>query len=101
LLTEAQRQAPWYQLLANKYGVDELYDRLFVEPGKRLAMFCWRSLDIRMVDGIVNGAGRFAEWLGHGIGRWQTGYVRHYGLTMLVGVVLIVIGCLIGWTGAR
>ncbi|HEY8452477.1 MAG: NADH-quinone oxidoreductase subunit L [Micromonosporaceae bacterium] len=73
---------------ANLYG-DAINEALFEKPGRWLT----RALvyvDSRGVDGLVNG---LAAAVGGGSGRLrrlQTGFVRSYALSMLVGVVLIV-----------
>ncbi len=71
-----------------RYYVDELYQRLIVEPYYCLCRFM-RSLDERAVDGLVNGLPRSVEVVGH-FGRYlQTGFVRNYALFLLLGAALI------------
>jgi NADH-quinone oxidoreductase subunit L len=94
--TEQKLRNPVWRALDNKLGVDEFYDLVFVKPGKRLAMYFWRTLDIRVFDGIVNGTASLARGIGEGIKGWQSGYVRNYALSMLVGVFLVVVASLIG-----
>ncbi|MBC8101555.1 MAG: NADH-quinone oxidoreductase subunit L [Cytophagales bacterium] len=97
LSTDAQKQRNLlWRVLDNKWGVDQNYDRIFVRPGKRGAMYLWRTLDVRVFDGIVNGTAGLVRGLGEGIKGWQSGYVRSYALSMLVGVVLVVVASLIG-----
>jgi NADH-quinone oxidoreductase subunit L len=50
-----------------------------------------RGVDLGIIDGIVNGIGALVRWLS---GRWrrlQTGYVRTYAVTFLLGVVLVIV----------
>jgi NADH-quinone oxidoreductase subunit L len=97
LSTDAQKlRNPLWRGLDNKYGVDNFYDRVFVRPGKRLSMYLWRTMDIRVFDGIVNGTAGVARGIGEGIKGWQSGYVRNYALSMLIGVFLVVVASLIG-----
>ena len=51
----AEQYKDIYEVLVNKYWVDELYDYVFVRGGKALAHLLWR-FDERVVDGAVNGA---------------------------------------------
>jgi NADH-quinone oxidoreductase subunit L len=81
-----------YKLLWDKYRVDEFYSAVFVEPGRRLAMFLWEVVDVQVIDGSANGIGRVTALLSRVLRRWQTGYARAYALLMLVGTVLV-----IGW----
>ena len=95
-LSEAQRQSGWYELLEKKWGIDELYDAVFVKPGRQLAIWLWRVADLRGVDGLVQGAGNAIGGLSNWLSRFQSGYVRSYALTMLVGVVIVLLTSLIG-----
>jgi NADH-quinone oxidoreductase subunit L len=83
---------------ANLYG-DAVNEALFEKPGRWLT----RALvyaDSKGVDGLVNG---LAAAVGGGSGRLrrlQTGFVRSYALSMLVGVVLVVTAFVVvqsGW----
>ena len=96
LSTQEQKQKSWlWRALDDKWGVDEVYDRVFAKPGRRLAMYFWRVLDIRVFDGIVNGTAGLTRNIGEGLKGWQSGYVRNYALSMLVGVFLVVVISLI------
>jgi len=79
-----------HALLLNKYYIDELYSALFVRPLIWLAGGCARALDLRIIDGVVNGVGRALVTWARGMRRVQTGYVVNYALTMLLGVVIII-----------
>jgi NADH-quinone oxidoreductase subunit L len=72
------------------YGVDDLYGRALVAPGRRLSEAAAFSFDAGVVDGAVNGVGRVVK----GIGDWarplQTGFVRNYGALFLAGAVVVV-----------
>lgn len=78
------------QAAREKFYVDELYGRTFVLPGKRLATFMTDVFDKRYVDGFVNGIGRFVAATSEFVRGTQTGYVRNYAATFLLGVVVIV-----------
>ena len=83
-----------YQLVLNKYYVDELYNFIFVRGGKALATFTWRILDNDLVNGLVNGIGSLARGIGSAFRATQTGYVRNYALSLFFGVLIVVIACL-------
>jgi NADH-quinone oxidoreductase subunit L len=88
---------PWaYRVLLNKYYVDELYDRLMVEPIRRGALWLWRRFDEPVVDGSVNGVGALVEFGSRWLRRIQTGYVMNYALSFILGVVAI-LGYLAFW----
>jgi NADH-quinone oxidoreductase subunit L len=73
----------------NKFYVDEIYGRGLVLPGKAFATYCAYFIDTKLIDGAVNGIGRLVastSWVGR---RVQTGFVRNYALTFLLGVVVV------------
>ena len=49
----------------------------------------FREFDRRVIDGLVNLSGILVELTGQVIKLFQTGYVRNYALTFLLGVVAI------------
>jgi NADH-quinone oxidoreductase subunit L len=92
----AARYPTAYRVLLRKYYVDELYDALFVEPTRRLAVWLWRRFDEPVVDGSVNGVGALVRAGSAALRRLQTGYVMSYVLSFVVGVVAI-LGYLTFW----
>ncbi|MBI3913493.1 MAG: NADH-quinone oxidoreductase subunit L [Chloroflexi bacterium] len=85
-----QRFPRVYQLLWNKYYVDEIYSALFVQPGHRLAQFLWEFVDVKIIDGAANGIGRAFAATSRVLRAAQTGYARAYALAMLVGTVVVI-----------
>ena len=80
-----------YLFLLNKWYFDELYDRIFVEPAKRLGRGLWLGGDGSLIDGIgPDGIAAATLELARRAGRLQSGYVYHYAFAMLVGVVVMV-----------
>ena len=84
-----------YNLVYNKYYVDELYDATVVEPIKNGSDFLWHGVDDRVVDGAVNGSATTIGWLSGHLRKLETGFVQNYALAILIGAVLIA-GYLIG-----
>lgn len=114
-----------FVLLENKYYVDEIYHVLLVRPYDWLAAFLadvvdWRFLhdwlhdtvitrsfnvftrwlaegmDLKFIDAAFNGLATLTGKLAGGLGRLQTGYVRNYALSVIVGVVLVLTYLLFG-----
>ena len=83
------RIGPLVSAARNGFYVDELYGRLLVMPGKRLAIYCTEVIDPKVFDGLVNGVGRMVAGVAEGLRRVQTGYVRTYAITFLLGVTVI------------
>ncbi|HVN87865.1 MAG TPA: NADH-quinone oxidoreductase subunit L [Candidatus Binatia bacterium] len=86
----AWRAKGLYDLLFNKYYVDELYDAIVVQPIRRLSDKLWRSVDAGVIDGAVNGAAEAVSMAGGVWRRWQTGNVQHYALSFFVGAVVLI-----------
>jgi NADH-quinone oxidoreductase subunit L len=84
----ARASGPVYRTLRNLYWVDELYELLVLRPFYALSRF-FRAFDQKVVDGVVNASGIVTELTGQVIKLFQTGFVRNYALTFLLGVVAI------------
>lgn len=86
------RSCQWcYQLLVNKFGFDIVYDRVFVRGSQYLSDRLYQVLDRTFIDGFfVNGSARLVSWLSGCCRQMQTGYVYHYVMSMLFGVVALV-----------
>jgi NADH-quinone oxidoreductase subunit L len=93
----AVRFKPVFQLLANKYYVDDAYDAVFVKPGIALARFCAQGIDKTVIDGIIDGGARLVAQGGAWLGRLQSGYIRHYALAMFLGVIVVVAYFFLRW----
>ena len=86
----AARFAGLYRLLLNKYYVDEIYDAAIVQPIRITSEDgLWKVVDVRVIDGAVNGAGEIIGGSSELLRRLQTGSVRAYAASLFVGVVLI------------
>jgi NADH-quinone oxidoreductase subunit L len=80
-----------HRLLLNKYYVDELYEAALVRPIMAVSrVVLWRGVDVGVIDRSVNGVAAIAGGLGAAIRRVQTGSVRSYAATLLVGAVFLV-----------
>jgi NADH-quinone oxidoreductase subunit L len=86
----AERRGMLYLFLYNKWYFDELYDFLFVRPAMRLGRFLWKRGDGTVIDGLgPDGIAARVLDASRGAVRLQTGYVYHYALAMLLGVVAL------------
>ncbi len=79
-----------YQVLLNKYYVDELYDLVVVRPTVAIANWFWQFFDVGIIDRMVNGTAETVMVNSRVWRYWQTGNTRHYALSFLIGVMLIV-----------
>jgi NADH-quinone oxidoreductase subunit L len=82
---------PLPRLLENKYYVDEIYDAAIINPiktGSREGL--WRLLDVKVIDGLVNGTGRALRETGDVVRRVQFGFVRSYAAIILLGALAVI-----------
>ncbi len=87
----ARSFGPFYTLVANKFYVDELYERAIVRPGYAIAdKLMYRVIDSGIIEGIVNGLGITARLFGAGLRLLQSGLVRTYAFFMLLGFLYLV-----------
>jgi NADH-quinone oxidoreductase subunit L len=79
------------RVLANKWYVDELYDRSVVRPlvgGSRRLL--WTVTDKWLIDGLlVNGSARLTGFFGRIGSYWQTGNVSTYAWAIVIGVLVV------------
>jgi NADH-quinone oxidoreductase subunit L len=79
-----------HRLLLGKYYVDEIYDRVIVQPIKAISRgLLWRSVDAGIIDGTVNAVGLVVRGWSAVLRRLQTGSVRAYAMSLFMGVVVI------------
>jgi NADH-quinone oxidoreductase subunit L len=112
--------APAWALAHARMYWDEIYNRLIERPFNAAARFLadtldWRfwhdyfhnnvirdgfnaigqilskPVDLGMIDGVVNGIGRLAQSVSGRVRGIQTGYVRTYAISLLLGVVIVII----------
>ncbi len=79
-----------YALSKNKWYLDELYQALIVRPFYGVAAVFAQVIDKGAIDALVNGVGTSVRSLAGSLREIQTGFVRSYGLVMLLGVVVTV-----------
>ena len=79
-----------HKILVNKYYVDEIYDIAIVQTVIGIGDALWKSFDVQVIDGIVNGIAKLLQWIASGVRRIQTGLVSNYALMMAIGIILVV-----------
>lgn len=84
-----------FTVLKNKYYVDEFYDAVIVRPLKAACGFFYTIFDAKIVDGMVNGAGKFFTSLSVDWRRLQTGIIQDYAIVSIAGIIAIIIMALL------
>lgn len=84
------KMRPVYRMLSNKYWIDEIYNLLIVRSIHWISdRVLWRIVDVRIIDGIVNGLAASARNLGGALRLTQNGIVENYAVGIVVGAVFI------------
>ena len=86
----AARRGMLYLFFFNKWYFDELYDLIFVRPALWIGRFLWKKGDGMVIDGLgPDGVSARVLDATRGTVKLQSGYVYHYALAMLLGVVAL------------
>jgi NADH-quinone oxidoreductase subunit L len=93
----AERGAAWeaghaslQRVLANKYWVDEIYDRLIVRPlAWTSRVILWKTVDNVVIDGAVKAGAFTVDVAGHAGRLTTTGNIRNYALYFFLGILLL------------
>ena len=80
-----------YKVLQNKYYVDEIYNAVIVMPLRRLSDLLYKFFDLVIIDGIVNGSGKFFISLSGDWRKAQTGVIQDYAIISVAGIIAIII----------
>ncbi|HLM43336.1 MAG TPA: hypothetical protein VK458_05685, partial [Myxococcaceae bacterium] len=86
--TEPSYRSGLERTLYNKWWIDEFYDRAVLGPIRASARFL-SGFDRKVIDGLVDFAGRTSQTLGLVFGRLQTGQANTYAFVLVVGVLLL------------
>jgi NADH-quinone oxidoreductase subunit L len=79
-----------YNLLLNKYKVDEVYNYIFVEGlVHKLAKVLHGVGDVKIIDGFINGVASAIGRTSEQGRKLQAGFVQEYAFTMGLGLVVL------------
>jgi NADH-quinone oxidoreductase subunit L len=81
---------PVYTLLENKYYMDWINENILARGARMLGTGLWKGGDQAVIDGaVVNGSWRIVGRVA-AVVRWlQSGYLYHYALAMIVGILIL------------
>jgi NADH-quinone oxidoreductase subunit L len=86
----ARRFSGLHHLLLRKYYVDEIYDAVLVQPIRIVSeQGLWKGVDVGLIDGAVNGAGATVRGASAWLRLLQTGSIRAYAGSLMLGTLLI------------
>ncbi len=84
------RVMPVYTLLENKYYMDWFNENVLARGARLLGTGLWKGGDQVLIDGLlVNGSWKVAGWAAGLIRRFQSGFLYHYALSMILGIFVL------------
>ncbi|MFN7621747.1 MAG: NADH-quinone oxidoreductase subunit L, partial [Acidobacteriota bacterium] len=79
------------KVLENKYYVDEIYESTVIQPLEHTSRdLLWKLVDVKIIDGVVNGVARTFAGLSGILRHTQSGYARNYAAVILIGAIIII-----------
>jgi NADH-quinone oxidoreductase subunit L len=80
-----------YTTVFNKYYVDELYAAVIIAPLMWISrVVLWKTVDVGIVDGAVNGIAHGAREIGDASRHTQSGNTRSYAVWVVIGAILVI-----------
>jgi NADH-quinone oxidoreductase subunit L len=87
----AKAMRPVVTVLENKYYFDWFNENVLARGARALGRGLWRGGDQGLIEtGVVNASWRMVGWASAQVRQWQSGYLYHYALAMLVGVFALI-----------
>ena len=81
-----QSNKPLYNLLINKWYFDELYDVLFIQSSKKIGLFFWKVIDVKIIDKFgPDGVSLLIKNLSLKASKFQSGFIYQYAFMILLG----------------
>lgn len=86
-----------YQIIADRFRVDELYACVIIKPVKWFSdVVLFKIVDERLIDGFaVDGTGYTAQFLAKGLAVLQSGFIGHYLFYLLIGLFAVLIALVV------
>jgi len=78
-------------LLYRKFYIDELYDAVIVRPTTCLSTFFHNTIEVKVIDRLVNLTGDFVVWSGVNIRKMQTGNIGTYLFIMVFSIIALLL----------
>lgn len=83
----ANRFKYFYNILLNKYFIDEAYEAVVVKPIVRGSeSLLWKFTDVKIIDGLINNSASLIEYISNTIRKMQTGVTQFYAIVMTLGI---------------
>jgi NADH-quinone oxidoreductase subunit L len=81
---------PVIVILENKYFLDWINENILARGARLLGTGLWKVGDRALIDGlVVNGSWKVVGLISGAVRRFQSGYLYHYALVMILGVFVL------------
>ncbi len=81
--------SPLVTVLENKYYLDWFNENVLARGARALGTGLWKGGDRGVIEGgVVNASWKLVGWVSSVVRQVQSGYLYHYALVMIVGVLL-------------
>ena len=89
-------RVPWaYQASLRKMYMDEVYEVAPIRSTIAFSQWLWTAVDVKVIDGAVNGLAWVWERFGTALRPLQTGRVQNYAFGIFAGMVALL--AVVGW----
>jgi len=85
-----------YQLIYNKYWVDEFYFSKIINPLIDISKGFWEYVDVCIIDNITYKLSDFVQSMSRGFKKLQNGQLQQYGFYVFIGLVVILSYVIVG-----
>ncbi len=87
----------FYNVLFNKYFVDEIYEAAVIKPiQKGSEKILWKFTDNFVIDGAVNGIAKLVDSGSGFIRKIQNGIAQFYAIVMMLGIAIVLFWVILG-----
>jgi len=80
-----------YRASLHKFYMDEVYDAAVIRPVMAFAMWLWTFVDVKVIDGAVNGLAWVWGAFGRALRPLQTGRAQTYAFGVFGGLFVLII----------
>ncbi len=89
---ENEIDMPKFQkVVYHKYYVDEFYNAIIRKPMDWISDKGYKFLELKIVDGFVNGVGSFVKWSGGVLRYAQSGNIGFYMFAMTIAIIIMLL----------
>jgi len=86
----ARALKPVVLILENKYYLDWFNENMLARGARALGNGLWKVGDLALIDGfVVNGSWKLVGWVSGQVRKFQSGYLYHYALVMILGIFVL------------